>query len=106
LAAHELPFPCFAPRTRLAVAWICDDCDISQPGPVSIERRLNVITESRRHSTKQRALTRRWTRIIWPRSRGLFGCDIDTRREDISQYELPRAARPDGPVILHRSRSR
>ena len=27
LAIHELTCPCFDPRTRLAVAWICDDCD-------------------------------------------------------------------------------
>src|SRR5262245_28971134 len=27
LAAHELTCPCFDPRTRIAVAWICDHCD-------------------------------------------------------------------------------
>jgi hypothetical protein len=28
LAAHELTCPCFDPRTRIAVAWICDHCDL------------------------------------------------------------------------------
>ena len=28
LATHELTCPCFDPRTRIAVAWICDDCDV------------------------------------------------------------------------------
>lgn len=89
LAAHELTCFCFDPRTRIAVAWICDDCDTivdlvglftswsaaiaarqaeldvraarylddvsgSQPDPVPLDRRHNVITEPRRYSTKQR----------------------------------------------------
>jgi hypothetical protein len=88
LAAHELTCPCFDPRTRIAVAWICDHCDIvldlvglftswsaaiaarqdeldrrlarhladpssSQPEMVPTERRRNVVSESRRHITKQ-----------------------------------------------------
>jgi len=28
LATHELTCPCFDLRTRVAVAWICDNCDI------------------------------------------------------------------------------
>jgi ABC-type branched-subunit amino acid transport system ATPase component len=28
LATHELTCPCFDHRTRVAVAWICDDCDL------------------------------------------------------------------------------
>ena len=28
LVAHELTCPCFDSRTRIAVAWICDDCDM------------------------------------------------------------------------------
>jgi|SRR5262245_11968408 len=88
LATHELTCPCFDPRTRIAVAWICDHCDAvldlvglftswsaafaarqdeldhrlaryltdasgSQPELVPIEHRRDVISESRRHSTKQ-----------------------------------------------------
>jgi hypothetical protein len=28
LATHELTCPCFDLRTRVAVAWICDNCDL------------------------------------------------------------------------------
>jgi hypothetical protein len=28
LDTHELTCPCFSPRTRLAVAWICDRCNL------------------------------------------------------------------------------
>jgi hypothetical protein len=28
LAIHELTCPCFDLRTRVAVAWICDNCDL------------------------------------------------------------------------------
>ena len=28
LDTHELTCPCFDHRTRVAVAWICDDCDL------------------------------------------------------------------------------
>ena len=27
LTAYELTCPCFDPRTRILVAWICEDCD-------------------------------------------------------------------------------
>ena len=28
LATHDLSCPCFDTRTRVAVGWICDDCDL------------------------------------------------------------------------------
>ncbi len=28
LATHELTCPCFDPRTRIAVGWICDGCNL------------------------------------------------------------------------------
>jgi hypothetical protein len=28
LTAYELTCPCFDPRTRILVAWICEDCDV------------------------------------------------------------------------------
>jgi hypothetical protein len=28
LTAYELTCPCFDPRTRILLAWICEDCDV------------------------------------------------------------------------------
>jgi len=28
LTTYELTCPCFDPRTRILVAWICEDCDV------------------------------------------------------------------------------
>ena len=83
LTAYELTCPCLDPRTRILVAWICEDCDLiagtvglfsswsdaisagqsalddragrylgDAVNIVTTDRRQNVITESRPHSTK------------------------------------------------------
>jgi hypothetical protein len=80
LTAYELTCPCFDPRTRILVAWICQDCDIIagtvglfsswsdaiSAGQTALDDRYlgdasniftadcrrNVTTESRHHSTK------------------------------------------------------
>src|SRR5215469_13765715 len=28
LTTYELTCPCFDPRTRILVAWVCEDCDV------------------------------------------------------------------------------
>jgi hypothetical protein len=80
LTTYELTCPCFDPRTRVLVAWICEDCDIivglvglftswsaaisagqsalddrylgAASTIITADCRRNVTTESRRHSTK------------------------------------------------------
>jgi len=80
LTTYELTCPCFDPRTRILVAWICEDCDIivgmvglftswsdaisagqsalddrylgAASTIITVDCRRNVITESRRRSTK------------------------------------------------------
>lgn len=80
LTTYELTCPCFDPRTRILVAWICEDCDVivamvglftswsdaisagqralddrylgGVSNIVTTHRRRNVTTESRRNNTK------------------------------------------------------
>lgn len=78
LAIHELTCPCFDPRTRVAVAWICEDCDMIL-GVGLFTSWLDAI------SARQRLLDDRGLRYVGRTSPDFTTITIDGRRNVITE---------------------